>query len=100
MVLLSPYSLRAPALGSVQADAWRSGRVGVAHATGICALVHNISQAWGSAPILPVTIRRHKGYPAIVTNTPLGGFERRLHCYRTGELNWGPHARYSINTLI
>ncbi len=33
-----------------RAEPDRRGRVGVAHATGICALVRNISQAWGSNP--------------------------------------------------
>lgn len=38
------------ALGSGSRWGWRSGWVGAAHATGICALVRNISQAWGSNP--------------------------------------------------
>jgi hypothetical protein len=38
------------AVGPGAGGAWRSGRVGVAHATGICAIVRNISQAWGFEP--------------------------------------------------
>ena len=58
-------SLRPQALARVQAVAWRSGRVGVAHATGKCALVHNISQVWSFEPARLVDLQG-------LGNTPLG----------------------------
>ena len=95
---------RPAARGEVQAAAWRIGWVGAARPTGICALVHNISQAWGSNPPAwsifkdwgtpqgtgwirglslgrtqrpsRVTIRRHKGYPAL---DPQAAVSRRSH---------------------
>ncbi len=46
-----PRTIAADRAARCRAEPDRRGRVGVAHATRKCALVHNISQAWASDPL-------------------------------------------------